>query len=114
MNALKTIGQLKLQLLLCAFSVLSASAFYDPTLGRWINRDPIQEEGSRNLYLFVENAPLVNWDAFGLRACTASEIADCKLICHPIPIMGCSVWERRRKDGTICNHLICPCARAVP
>ncbi len=28
---------------------------YNPTDGRWINRDPIAEQGSRNLYRFVNN-----------------------------------------------------------
>jgi RHS repeat-associated protein len=32
--------------------------FYDPNLQRWLNRDPIGEEGGRNLYVFVRNAPL--------------------------------------------------------
>jgi RHS repeat-associated protein len=32
--------------------------FYDPNLQRWINRDPIQEEGGINLYGFLLNDPL--------------------------------------------------------
>ncbi|MDO4410209.1 MAG: RHS repeat-associated core domain-containing protein [Akkermansia sp.] len=28
---------------------------YNPADGRWINRDPIAEQGGRNLYAFVEN-----------------------------------------------------------
>src|SRR5271165_5844682 len=31
--------------------------FYDPNLQRWLNRDPIEEEGGINLYWFVFNAP---------------------------------------------------------
>jgi RHS repeat-associated protein len=38
---------------------------YDPTIQRWIQRDPIGEAGGLNLYGFVGNAP-VNWvDAWG-------------------------------------------------
>src|SRR5262245_19296264 len=34
----------------------AAHAFYDPSLGRWINRDPIEEgSGGPNLYQFVRN-----------------------------------------------------------
>ena len=31
--------------------------FYAPQLGRGINRDPIEEEGSVNLFCFVQNSP---------------------------------------------------------
>lgn len=40
--------------------------FYSPELGRWLNRDPIEEMGGLNLYAFVDNAPLNDVDAFGL------------------------------------------------
>jgi uncharacterized protein RhaS with RHS repeats len=43
-----------------------ANAFYDPGLQRWINRDPIQEEGGINLYGFVCNDPLNSIDTLGL------------------------------------------------
>jgi len=33
---------------------------YNPTLGRWINRDPIEQAGGVNLYSYVGNNP-VNW-----------------------------------------------------
>jgi hypothetical protein len=66
----------------CAFlltAVHFASAFYDPTLGRWINRDPIGEQGGPNLHGFVGNNPILKVDPFGL-----DELAEM----HP------------RKDGT--------------
>ncbi|MBR3923639.1 MAG: RHS repeat-associated core domain-containing protein [Kiritimatiellae bacterium] len=31
--------------------------FYHPGVGRWLNRDPIEEEGGENVYCFVENSP---------------------------------------------------------
>ncbi len=34
---------------------------------RWLNRDPIEEDGGVNLYCFVENAPSFSYDAFGQR-----------------------------------------------
>ena len=40
--------------------------FYDPKLGRFIGRDPIAEEGGRNLYRFVANNPVNRWDCLGL------------------------------------------------
>jgi RHS repeat-associated protein len=32
--------------------------FYDPLTQRWLNRDPMGEEGGINLYAFVNNSPL--------------------------------------------------------
>jgi RHS repeat-associated protein len=40
--------------------------FYSPDLQRWVNRDPIEEEGGINLYGFVENEPLSLVDPYGL------------------------------------------------
>ena len=40
--------------------------FYSPSLGRWINRDPIAESGGLNLYGMVGNDPVNFLDAYGL------------------------------------------------
>jgi RHS repeat-associated protein len=39
---------------------------YSPTLGRWLNRDPIGEGDGMNLYAYVRNAPTTRNDPFGL------------------------------------------------
>jgi len=39
---------------------------YAPKLGRWLGRDPIEEEGGINLYAFVGNEPIVIFDYLGL------------------------------------------------
>lgn len=40
--------------------------YYDPKLGRYINRDPIGEMGGGNIFAFVDNDPM-NWtDSYGL------------------------------------------------
>lgn len=41
--------------------------FYDPTQGRFINRDPSEEQGGLNLYGFVNDDPIDHWDRLGLR-----------------------------------------------
>jgi hypothetical protein len=43
------------------------SAFYNPQLQRWINRDPIGENGGANLYAFVANRPILSVDFEGLQ-----------------------------------------------
>ncbi|MCP4113093.1 MAG: RHS repeat-associated core domain-containing protein [Desulfobacteraceae bacterium] len=39
---------------------------YSPELGRWLNRDPIGENGGFNIYAFSGNDPLGNFDFLGL------------------------------------------------
>jgi len=41
--------------------------YYNPSVGRWLSRDPLEEEGGVNLYGFVRNDPLRFVDPFGLR-----------------------------------------------
>ena len=38
---------------------------YSPSLGRFLSRDPIAEQGGRNLYAFVKNAPTKTIDLYG-------------------------------------------------
>ena len=38
---------------------------YSPRLKKWINKDPIAEQGGVNLYQIVDNQPIENWDGFG-------------------------------------------------
>ena len=52
--------------------------YYDPSQGRFLNRDPIGEAGGANLYRFVDNDPVQKIDLFGLSPqaylCFTSEI----------------------------------------
>jgi hypothetical protein len=75
---------LAMALLALLFSTHTASAYYDPGVQRWLNRDPIRELGFEslrahyarrgtptrgeavNLFDFVNNSPIVNWDYLGL------------------------------------------------
>ena len=43
--------------------------FYSPELMRWLNRDPIEEQGGENLYAFCKNNPIFAHDISGLK-CT--------------------------------------------
>jgi hypothetical protein len=53
-------------LLLLLTSAQIASGWYDPGLQRWINRDPVMEEGGINVYSFVGNSPGGQIDPAGL------------------------------------------------
>jgi RHS repeat-associated protein len=39
--------------------------YYSPALGRWLSRDPIEEQGGLNLYAFVNNDPVNGVDVLG-------------------------------------------------
>ncbi len=39
--------------------------YYDPITGRWPSRDPIEEVGGVNLYAFIGNHAMNNWDLLG-------------------------------------------------
>ncbi len=41
--------------------------YYNAGLGRWLNRDPLLEEGGLNLYSYASNAPSVRIDPYGLQ-----------------------------------------------
>ncbi len=40
--------------------------YYSPALGRWMSRDPIEEQGGLNLYGICGNDPVNKWDKLGL------------------------------------------------
>jgi RHS repeat-associated protein len=46
-------------------TVRSGYRFYNPSTGRWLNRDPIGENGGLNLYGFGPNSPLNGYDVNG-------------------------------------------------
>jgi uncharacterized protein RhaS with RHS repeats len=58
---------LKLLLLLLSLLTSIASAHYDPAMGRWLNRDPVAENGGENLYGFVGNDGVNKWDLWGMQ-----------------------------------------------
>lgn len=61
-------------------SAQTSLAYYNPNTGRWLNRDPIQEHGGKNLFAFVGNAPAFAMDAFGLTGAGCCKCLGVKLI----------------------------------
>lgn len=62
-------------LLLVALSSY-ASAYYAPDQGRWLNRDPIEENGGANLYGHVENDGINKLDKLGLSVAFEPQTAE--------------------------------------
>jgi len=49
--------------------------YYNPTLGRWMSRDPIGEWGGENLYRYVDGNPVTYVDPLGWSSCSWSGIS---------------------------------------
>ena len=57
-------------LILVTLLAQSASAFYSPQLGRWVNRDPLEYLDGMNFYGYVADNPLYYTDPLGLSKVT--------------------------------------------
>jgi RHS repeat-associated protein len=53
---------------------LLGARFYDPLVGRFLNRDPVGYDGGINLYAFCGNNPVMGADPSGLRPLTPQDI----------------------------------------
>lgn len=74
-------NHLLLKLLLFIHVLCSiAHAHYDPQVGRWMSRDPIEENGGLNLYGFVGNDGVGKVDVLGLEESSQTECCDDKKI----------------------------------
>ena len=48
-------------------------AHYDPNTGRWLSRDPYSEIDGANLYSYVHQNPIGNFDSYGLLTDSVSQ-----------------------------------------
>lgn len=58
--------KLTLMLACCGCLMHVVHAFYNPQMGRWMTRDPIEEKGGENLYAFCANNSVSNVDSNGM------------------------------------------------
>lgn len=58
--------RLRIGFLIALAAVSQVSAYYNPTTGRWLSRDPLEEQGGANLYGFVNNNPISSFDPDGM------------------------------------------------
>jgi hypothetical protein len=80
----------------------TASGFYNPSTGRWLNRDPAQEKGGSNPLVFAGNTPIGNFDMLGLASRT------CDLRRSPLTRvnarLGAQFWDNStRRGGCRCD-----------
>ncbi len=82
--------------------------FYDPHIGRWINRDPLEERGGKNLYAFVRNRSIGTVDTDGREPFPL----------EPDPAVGIATdgdihrsWKRH--DNYVTFKGACPCGKQV-
>jgi RHS repeat-associated protein len=84
--------------------------FYSPELGRWLSRDPIEENGGINLFVFVENNTISGVDAIGLWATSEHSPltrSSCRATRLNIPfpcvfniMRWLEVWDEKVDDST--------------
>jgi hypothetical protein len=83
-----------------------ALAFYNPSAGKWLSRDPIGERGGMNLYGFVGNDPDDRVDLFGqlgYKTMQAPKPAECGGV-DPWTI----IWQLEQnaaKGGYVIQHI---------
>jgi RHS repeat-associated protein len=77
--------------------------FYDPPRGRWLNRDPIEEDGGLNLYAFCRNDGVNAVDVLGMEWSiernglgTAEASCDCDSIVNLAKEIGLSVADYKK------------------
>ena len=81
---------------------------YDPSIGRWLSRDPIAELGGNNLYVHVGNSSVTKWDYLGFVDDKAQKKCDDLLEKAKADPAIVELQKKLTKNG--CNvSMVCEC-----
>ena len=75
--------------------------FYSPLLKRWLNRDPIGEDGCSNVYQFVLNDPICSIDLLGLK----TEISVAEKLCGKWEIIQRNIRVIKQTEQDVLGYL---------
>jgi RHS repeat-associated protein len=79
---------------------------YDPGVKRWLNRDPIEEEGGLNLYAYVEGDPQNSYDPEGYSGRIPKNFGKDKKM-NPVPDPTKKAEEKAARDEGFSEFLKC-------
>ena len=95
--------------------------FYDPLIGRWLSRDPIQEAGGENLFSYLENSWHMTFDLLGLSGLVYTneklDEAIAEMIRHAANLYSLFVldWKYGNDDPKISTKMVqkCECYASI-
>ncbi len=82
--------------------------FYDPALGRWLSRDPIEENGGVNIYNIAMNNSLGLWDVLGLVSYECAHAWENFEKSNPQLSKIIDVLKTEKPDGSYCKFSFYP------
>jgi RHS repeat-associated protein len=81
--------------------------YLNPSTGRWLSRDPLEEKGGKNLYEFALNNPSGHWDPDGRVVSRARGDKECEDACNEV---AAQLWRENGGGACVCIHQKkCPC-----
>ncbi len=97
--------------------------FYDSGLGRWVNRDPIEEDGGILMYAFIDNNGLDYWDYMGMTRDPVERIACLQAslelpglnsdggnpICYGGVLVPCVFYDGRFEENATARKIVLKC-----
>jgi RHS repeat-associated protein len=78
--------------------------YYNPSTGRWLSRDPIEEDGGVNLYGFTKNASIGEIDVLGQMSFDPKVLID---ILTKLPSALASIFKGVKESSTSCTSERC-------
>ncbi len=79
--------------------------YYSPELGRWLSRDPIEEQGGYNLYGMVGNGIVNSWDYLGLLAWSVPIVKGATDLAMSVCVLCMVAHAKRMADKRINDWL---------